>query len=750
MKIKGLITTLLGIIVIVAVSLLTLNEQQNQTNMLDRYAKSQLQNATDLISLKLAMFSSGNQEALQSLSEAFELYEEEEWDSSGNKAILKSISEKKRFEDITVCGKDGLGFDLNGKEQKVSFCTYYQRALYGDSTTVFTNFYENSSKKLIVFTVPIYREEEIIGALRASMDPAEVQDYLSISAFKGKEEVYLLQKDGTIVSEFSDEASENDNFLELMDDEEDSYSEIEQVIQQGRAILAEAKYMDTTSLLNYTGIKGVNDWGIMITIPKDQLVGLYHKELVNKDYTEIVLWVSVFISSSLLVAISLVESIRRIRMENLAYYDEVTDSMSINRFRMEANALIHKTSGKNYALIQLAIDRFEYIKEFFGTQEGNRILQYISTALKENIKSDELFCRLNTDYFVLLVKYHNKEELTNRINFLDIKISSFEEENVKNNKYEMRLHYGIYCLKENDADIDLMLSRANHALLQVKNDRKQPYEYYNGEMQNKIADEKEIEEHMYTALEEKEFLVYLQPKYDLNTGLQVGAEALVRWMHPEKGLLYPGRFIGVFEKNGFIVKLDMYILDIICHRLKIWISKGYRPMPLSINISRLNLFDEHFIENVESTLERYGIPANLVQLEIAEEVVSDNVELLSSLMEQLKDYGFLISMDDFGTGTTSMNTLYHVPVDELKLDRKFLLGAEKTDRGKSVIKSIIEMANRLNIKVVSEGVENKVQARMLQELGCDMVQGYAFSDPLPVKEYENYAYGSRANENRIW
>jgi len=600
----------------------------------------------------------------------------------------------------------------------------------------------------IVYTVPIQLSGKVVGVLRASMGMELINDIMSINTFRGKENVYLLRRNGTIISELTEDDNETSDFLSLLETDEVKYTEIEQVMKQGKSILTEVTFNKLDCCICYTGITNLKDGGIMITIPKSELLSLYQEEKKADNSYQLLLIMAV-ISTVLLVAVTFMESIRRDRIERLAYYDDMTDTINYNCFRKYAIANYHKTTEKSYAIVEIAIDRFDYIKEFFGSQEGFRIIKYISMVLKENLKENELFCRLNTDYFVLFLKYHSKEELTDRIHFLDTKINSFEERDIKNDKYDLRLHYGIYCIDGDITDLDLMVSKANHALMLVKNDKKQIFEYYSGAMQDRMLDEKEIEEHMFTALEEKEFLVYLQPKYDLNTGMQVGAEALVRWMHPEKGLMYPGRFMRVLEKNGFIVKLDMYILDVLCHWLKIWISKGYRPMPLSINISRLNLFDENFIDNVEGTLKKYGISANLIELEIAEEVVSDNMELLSSLMERLKKYGFLISMDDFGTGTTSMNTIYHVPIDELKLDRKFLLGAEKTDRGKNVIKGIIEMAKRLDIKVVSEGVENKAQAKMLKELGCDMIQGFVFSEPLPIKEYENYAYGPRAQENKL-
>jgi len=751
MKLKCFIAALLGAVMIGAVVFLSVNANKDQDYLMKKYAELQLQDATEQVSSKLTMHLASNLNVIKSLSDMIAKEKDDDWNKSNLNVVLKKISDEMQFTNINICNKKGTGFDLEGKEQKVAFCSYYQLALLGDTTVEFTNFYETNDKIDVVYTVPINREGKIVGVLRISMDSEVVRNLMSMKTFRGIEDVYLLKRNGIILTALTEDSPETDNFLELLETEDSNYTEIEQVVKQGRMILTQAKIGNTNCYLSFKGIKDSNDWGIMIAISTDQLIPLFRdKQMMANNNLDIGLLIAVIIISVLLVIIICVENGRRFHMERLAYYDEITDSINYNRFCKDATVLLHKLAGENYAVVQIAIDRFDYIKEFFGVKEGNRILHYISEVIRENVKSSELFCRLNSDYFILLLKYHNKEELTNRISFLDSRLCSFEGNNMKNDKYEFGLHYGIYCIEENNAAIDLMVGRANHALLLVKNDKKQPFEYYNGEMHNKILDQNEIEEYMFAALEEKEFLVYLQPKFDLHTGLQVGAEALVRWRHPKKGLMYPGYFIGVFEKNGFIVKLDMYILDELCHRLKNWISAGYRPMPLSLNISRLNLFDENFVTNTVSTLERYGIPANLIQLEIAEEVITDNIEILSSLMERLKNYGLLISMDNFGTGTTSMNTLYHVPVDELKLDRKFLLSAEKTDRGKNVIRSVIEMAKNLNIKVVSEGVENKAQARMLQELGCDMIQGFVFAEPLPIKEYENYAYGPRRNENVLW
>lgn len=748
MKIKSLFAVILGIVLIGAVSILALYTGQKQEGTQKDYAKAQLQNATRYITLKVNQELTGSMKAVET---AAELLAKEEPDSWRNKFqdALGSISDKLNFTQLLLCNTAGSGYDLTGKYKNVNFCKYYQRALLGASSLTFTTYYEDSTTLDLILNVPIIQDDKVTGVLRVAMDLERLQNNLLIDTFRGKEAVYLLNKEGKILTQSTKQNSNTTDFFSLFDSEEETDT-FEQDIKQGNELIRETNFDGTEYYLSYMGLKSLGDGGIMVVIPEAQLLGIYDTGIVWINPLSIALIVLIVLSGIGLMLLAILEIRGRYKIERLAYYDEVTEGINYNRFCMEFPALLNKANGSNYAVVVIAIDRFDYIKEFFGIEEGRRILKFISQVLKDNIKSEELFSRLNADNIVILMKYHNKEELSNRITYLDAKMGHFEEKDMKKDKYELQLHYGIYCVEEKSADIDMMISRATQALYLIKNDRRQIYEYYSSAMQSRMVDEKEIEDHMYRALEDKEFLVYLQPKYDLRTGLQIGAEALVRWMHPDKGLMYPGRFIGVFEKNGFIVKLDMYILEVLCQRLKIWISKGYRPMPLSINISRLNLYDDNFIDNVEAVLEKYGIPANLVQLEISEEVVADNMERLISLMERLKKYGFLISMDDFGTGSTSMNTLYHVPIDELKLDRKFLLGAEKTDRGQNVIRSIIDMAKNLDIKVVSEGVENKAQARMLLDLGCDMIQGYVFCDPLPIKEYEVYAYGPRANENKIW
>lgn len=753
MRIKSFIAILIGMIAIGISGILALNHRNTEAAFMEKYAVAQLQNATEQISLNLSLHLEGAFNNLKSVSNILALQDEKGWNEDKLRSTLKAAGTQMQYEEMNICGTDGMGFDLSGNIRKTAFCSYYQRALLGDSTIAFTYFNEGDKEPKAVFTIPVYRGDKIIGVLRAALNREALPKLMTISTFRGNENVYLVKRNGLVLISLAGDMPSSGSFFDILDErkrDDPIRAELEQVVKQGRTLLTGAKIKGKDCYISTNGIKSSNDWDIIITIPRDKLLSLYQDTngVKRNNYTAGLLAVVVAMVV-MLVILNIFEIVRRYKTERLAFYDEVTDSINYNRFRQDAAALISKAPDNHFAIVQLGIDKFDYIKEFFGLEEGNRILLYITKVLNEIIKTDELFCRASTDHFILLLHYHNKDELTNRISFLDSKLCNFEVNEVKNNKYEFLLHYGIHLMEDDkkNMDIDLMAGKAEQALLLVKDDRKQLFSFYSDSIQKTIVDAKEIEDRMFQAIEEKEFLVYLQPKFELSTGRQAGAEALVRWMHPEKGLIYPGRFIKVFEKNGFIARLDMYMLETLCSRLKVWISKGYRPMPISINMSRLNLYNDNFEANVINTVERYGIPPNLIQLEMAEKDISDNMERVSSLMLKLREYGFLICMDNFGTGTASMNTLYNVPINELKLDRKFLLRTEKTDRGQRVIQSIIEMAKRLNIKVVSEGVESKDQARTLQELGCDMIQGFVFAEPLPLGEYENYAYGPRAYEN---
>ncbi|HBL8751643.1 TPA: bifunctional diguanylate cyclase/phosphodiesterase, partial [Clostridioides difficile] len=393
---------------------------------------------------------------------------------------------------------------------------------------------------------------------------------------------------------------------------------------------------------------------------------------------------------------------------------------------------------EEYALFYIDVDKFKYINDMFGYDMGNDTLIHISNTIASELKEDEIFARVSADHFVLLIKYKTDDDIKTRLNNIYNKVQILS--NPKINYYKLILDCGIYKISKSDNDINTIMDRANTARKTIKGGHKNSFAFYDKEMHKKILKEKEIENSMVDALNNGEFIVYFQPKYSLSDYQIIGAEALVRWDNPQKGLIPPIEFIPVFERNGFIVNIDFYVFEEVCKKIREWMDEGQKVVPISVNLSRMHFVNSNFIEKFKLIVDKYKIPTRLIELELTETAVLDNIEGLLDTMNNLKEKGFVISMDDFGTGYSSLNLLKELPVDILKLDRAFFTEKDESNNEKIVISNVIKMAKELKMKVISEGVETISQVEFLKQIGCDMVQGYLFSKPMPVKEFEKIAF----------
>lgn len=295
---------------------------------------------------------------------------------------------------------------------------------------------------------------------------------------------------------------------------------------------------------------------------------------------------------------------------------------------------------------------------------------------------------------------------------------------------------GVYFVEDGETNISTCLDKAMIAKTTVKRKYLKVYEIYAENLKETLIEERDIEQEMHDALKNEQFKVYLQPKIELSTTKIVGAEALVRWQHPKKGLISPGVFIPIFEKNGFITELDMFVFTQVCKNFKRWENESFPTFPISINLSRVHLENPDFISELERITKEYEIEPNLIEIELTESAIFDNTKILFKIMQTLKSVGFKISMDDFGSGYSSLNMLKDMPIDVLKLDRQFFITVGDAKKSQIVVSSIVQMAKQLDIKVVSEGVETVEQAEFLRFIGCDMAQGFLFARPMPIEEYE--------------
>ena len=422
-----------------------------------------------------------------------------------------------------------------------------------------------------------------------------------------------------------------------------------------------------------------------------------------------------------------------------ADYDVLTGIYNRQAFCRETAKILESENDKKYVLLRLDVERFKVINDLFGTEIGDDVLCTIALNLKRSLKGLGTYGRLEADHFVCCFPENifNAEKILERIDRVINRIKI---------NYSIVVNFGVYSIDDTSLPVERMCDRANLALRTIKGNYLKKYAFYDENLRNTILKEQQIENEMDYALNSGQFKIHLQPIYSVASEKPVSAEALVRWYHPQRGLISPADFIPLFERNGFISKLDAYVWEEVCKFINEEKNKGHAVVPISVNVSRINLYNVNICNNIISLIQKYNIEPEMLKLEITESAYTDNPHQLLKAMETLQKYGFEVLMDDFGSGYSSLNMLKDVPVDILKIDMKFIEDLEVSSRAGSVMANVIRMAKWLNMSVVAEGVETKAQLVVLRNIGCDKVQGYYLSRPLPTEEFRKLMAGEVAKK----
>lgn len=431
------------------------------------------------------------------------------------------------------------------------------------------------------------------------------------------------------------------------------------------------------------------------------------------------------------------------QLERLAFMDPVTGGYNRTCFELKAGEGVRAAPAGTYALVWMDVQKFKLLNEMFGIEGGNQTLKYIHDVIRGCLEQGEYVSRTSADNYSLLLKASPKQEMEARLNSIAEKVNHFNKD--AEEKYILSLTAGVYYVEDPKLPIMQIQDRANVArenIIRTADAKLCLCMFYSELDQLRLMQEKEIENRMRDALEKEQFVVYLQPKQSLRSQSIAGAEALVRWLDPERGLIPPKDFIPLFEKNMFIVKLDLYVFERVCALLRKWIDHGENPVPVSVNMSRAHLSDRDFLKRYEEIRKRYGVPADLLEIELTETLVFGNPDVLMQVIDAFHKCGYRCSMDDFGSGYSSLNVLKDIDIDSIKLDQAFF-GSEKMDnpRERDVITSVIELAAKLNMTTVAEGVETDAQEDFLKGTTCDLLQGYIFSRPVPPEEFERMTFG---------
>lgn len=410
--------------------------------------------------------------------------------------------------------------------------------------------------------------------------------------------------------------------------------------------------------------------------------------------------------------------------EEFGYNLKIRSVNKQNRFRKDVHDLL-LSSSKKIGFIQFDVRRFKIINDLYGEKFGDEVLFFIKDNLKALCNDRQLYLNLRSDVFMVVTEYDSDKELLRFIKSIEERSAFFKD-------VKLQLAFGVYSVDDKSMEIRQMEDRASMARTAAKENAISNVIFYEEQFKELLYTRKFIEENMHSAVIEKQFKMYLQTKYSISRNKIIGAEALVRWIHPEKGMIYPNEFIPVIEENGFIKIVDYYIWEEASRFIRKCMDSGIEDCPVSVNVSRHHLKDMEFVQVLMDDIQKHQIEQSLLELEITE---TANDEQIGQMAMRLKMNGFTLLMDDFGSGYSSLNVLLETPFDVIKLDKKFMDNMMASDKGKLILEHTVSMSQELGLGLLAEGVETKEQMKLLDKIGCDHVQGYYFAKPMPQEEF---------------
>ena len=486
------------------------------------------------------------------------------------------------------------------------------------------------------------------------------------------------------------------------------------------------------------------------TLLSDGETHFYAKASVVITVKDALIWFVSYLVITILIAIvilllvisAIVNHIRNRRTLAVLFGDPVTGGKNMNWFVYYGNRIIRKKKNRDrkYAVVSIELVKYNLYCVCHSMSAGEELLKRINDCLTKNILKKELCARVSSAEFVLLLKYTDEARIQKRVSHIISQLEALSEE------HKFGFQAGITVVDPTKTGEVL---KNGH----IRMDIKKEFNYAKAaagalsvtdESGVALLDDKMIEEQRWidtvcekqqSALDNEEFVVYYQPKYDPRTDKLTGAEALIRWQSPEFGFIPPGRIIPIFEQNGFITQIDHYMIRHVARDQKKWLDEGRNCVPVSVNVSRAHFAEDDLADQICALVDEEKTPHELIEIELTESAFFDDKKAMLAVIAKLKNYGFAVSMDDFGSGYSSLNSLKDMPLDVLKLDAEFFRGDGEDGRAQIVVSEAIRLAKNLNMRTVAEGVEVKEQVDFLAKEGCDMIQGYYYAKPMPADEF---------------
>ncbi len=643
---------------------------------------------------------------------------------------LASINSNKEYIDMAVVDLNGQGYNMDGQALDLSEEDYFTAAVEGKASISNYPGLTRDNSPVILFSVPILKDDNTcIGVLTAQKSAELGYSEAFASRIEGGCAIYLVNQENALMGYVKGADIRKFNYEDMMSKSGIYENIVFDMINANLKFIYEGKRTERPERFIWCQAPlGINGWSVVAG-------GRYNLNGSAGDILQLtnLIWIAITVGVLFMFIVIIINrQVSNNKVIRTLYLDPVTGGDNWYKFRLNMNKILgsKQYQRKNYALINFDINRFKIINDAYGYQKGDEVLKDIYYVIKKWIGPGEPFTRYAADQFYVLMAFSDEDELVARIMDLNDRIHQLKYTKM------VRIFYGVFYITERKDSIDRMGEFAQIAKNNIKGSSESIISFFDDSDRDRLLEEEEIEKSMNEALKNNEFQVYLQPKYMAKEEIISGAEALVRW-HSTNGMpVSPCNFIPLFEKNGFITELDYYMLKKVCQLLRSWLDKGYVPLPISVNISRLHFANAHLAEIIAELVDSYEIPRNLIELELTESAFLQNKQMLINTVIRLREYGFLVSMDDFGAGYSSLNSLKDLPLDTVKLDGELFRLTDEVERGLCVIRNTITMAKDLHMKVVAECIETREQVEFLCKVGCDIIQGYYFARPMPADQFE--------------
>ncbi|HBF3895086.1 TPA: EAL domain-containing protein [Clostridioides difficile] len=644
--------------------------------------------------------------------------------------------ENQKFYTMAIVDINGNAENTKGDKFSVKDREFFKNSIKGKKYVSSPYVDEvNKSIKKIAISVPLLNNDKVVGVLYCTYNINTLMKLINISFYENNSISYVVKNNGTIILHpQGDSLSKNIYKLLEQDNDIQEVNRLKKELQENKTgatvlnMLEERRYLGYATMDNGNSENNyIKDWNLIFSIP-ETVVFSNSKQIINRAVYAVLSIVLIFIA--IIFYIIYIKKSNEKEILSLAYEDKVTYIGNQNKFYRECSKYLLDKPSLNYIIVYFDINNFKMINDTFGYEFGDNLLITIAKALKEELTEGEVYARLSSDYFAIFCDYKNGRNKIIR------KLDNIRS-NIESNLsivFEISLCVGIYFVEEGEVDIQKAVNKANMARSVAKG-KNINYAIYNEDVRNKLSEESMILDDIKIALVKNQFEVYYQPKFSLVTGEMIGSEALIRWNHPEHGFISPAVFIPIAEKSKLILKIGRFVFERVCNDLYEWKKQGKKIVPVSVNLSRVELYQPDIVKFINKTIKMYNLSSDFIEIEITETVAINELNILKNVLNELRTYGFSISMDDFGTGYSSISCLRDMPIDILKLDKSFLGGIEHDERSRNIAKSIVSLAKSLDLVVIIEGVESKEQAELMKQFGCDLVQGFYFARPMPAKNF---------------